>query len=92
MEIAGQVGSVIALTAELHSDEVLEAQVLQEDPRGGAGLEVEGDVGAQLCLEGGEVEVRGLLVERGGVPRRLCQLQKHHRASKKIGGRIGERW
>ena len=66
-------GEPPVLTAELHSDEVLEAQVLQEDPRGGAGLEVEGDVGAQLCLEGGEVEVRGLLVERGGVPRWLCR-------------------
>lgn len=45
------------LTFQLQADEVRVAQVLQKDSVGGAGLEVEGDVGAGLTLEGGEVEV-----------------------------------
>ena len=59
------------LTAELHSDEVLEAQVLQEHSWRSTSLEVEGDVRGELCLQGGEVEVGRLLVERRCVPYRL---------------------
>lgn len=59
-----------ALTAEFNSDEVLEPQVLQEDSGGGAGLEVEGDVNTERGLQGGEVQVGRLLVERRRVPQR----------------------
>lgn len=60
-----------SLTAELHSDEVLEALVLQKHSRGRAGLEVKGNIRGQLRLQGGEVQVRRLLVEGGRVPYRL---------------------
>lgn len=53
-------------------DEIGVAQVLQKDAVGGAGLEVEGDVGAGLALEGGEVEVGRWRGERGGVPVVVC--------------------
>lgn len=57
-----------SLTAELHSDEVLMAQVLQKDSWRSAGLEVEGDVGGELGLQGGEEEGGGLLVEGRCIP------------------------
>lgn len=63
------------LTSELQPDEILEAQVFQEDPRRSAALEVEGDVGGQLGLQGGEVEVGGLLVERCRVPHGPCRAE-----------------
>lgn len=56
------------LTFQLQADEVGIAQVLQEDAVGGGGLKVEGDVGAGLAPEGGEVQVRGGGVERSRVP------------------------
>lgn len=56
------------LTAQLDTYEVLDAQVFQEDAGGGGGLEQEGDVGAQLSVKGGKMEVRRLLVEKGSVP------------------------
>lgn len=59
------------LTAELRSDEVLEAQVLQEHSWRSTSLEVEGDVRGELCLQRGEVEVGRLLVERRCIPYRL---------------------
>ena len=59
---------VFGLTAQLDADEVFDAQVFQEHPRGGRGFEQEGDVGAQLAVERGEVEVRRLLVEKRRVP------------------------
>lgn len=74
------------LTFQLQADEVGVAKVLQEDAVGGAGLEVEGDVGAGLALEGGEVEVGRRRGERGGVPVVVCgkedkKKKKHsHRA------------
>ena len=58
------------LTAELNPYEVLESQVFQEDSRGSTSLEVEGDVNAQCGLQGGEVQVRGLLVEGRRIPQR----------------------
>ena len=64
------------LTAQLHSDEVLEALVLQEHSGRSAGLEEEGDVGGELGLQRGEVQVRGLLVERGRVPDRLWKSEE----------------
>lgn len=57
-----------SLTAEFDPDEVLDAQIFQEDPRGGRCLEQEGDVCIQLSMEGGKVKVRCLLVEKRGVP------------------------
>lgn len=57
------VSAIDLLTAELHSDEIFKAQVLQKDPRGSAGLEVEGDVRGELSLQGGEEEGGGLLIE-----------------------------
>lgn len=56
------------LTAQLDADEVFDSQVLEEDARGRGGFEEEGHVGAQLSVEGGEVEVRRLLVKEGGIP------------------------
>lgn len=64
-------GLNVLLTAELHSDEVLEAQVLQEHSWRSTSLEVEGDVRGELCLQRGEVEVGRLLVERRCIPYRL---------------------
>lgn len=61
------------LTAELQPYEVLEAQVLQEHSRRSAGLEVEGDIGGELRLQRGEVEIGRLLVERRRVPDGLCE-------------------
>ena len=63
--------STLLLTAQLDADEVLDSQVFQEDSRGGRGFEEEGDVCAQLPVEGGEVQVRRLLVEKRGVPKVL---------------------
>lgn len=59
------------LTAELQPYEVLEAQVLQEHSRRSAGLEEEGDIGGELRLQRGEVEIGRLLVERRRVPNGL---------------------
>lgn len=63
----------LRLTAQFDPDEVFDAQVLQEDPGGGRGFEQEGDVCAQLSVEGGEVEVRRLLVEERRVPEVLWE-------------------
>lgn len=63
----------MGLTAELQPYEVLEAQVLQEHSRRSAGLEVEGDIGGELRLQRGEVEIGRLLVERRRVPDGLCE-------------------
>ena len=60
-------GLQLPLTAQLDADEVLDAQVFQEHAGGGCGFEQEGHVGAQLAVEGGEVEVRRLLVEKRGI-------------------------
>ncbi|CAG5896353.1 unnamed protein product [Menidia menidia] len=46
-------------TSQLDADEVLDSQVFQEHPRGGGGLKQEGDVRAQLAVEGGEVQDQG---------------------------------
>lgn len=56
------------LTLELDAYEVPDAQVLQEDTGGSAGLEEERDVGAQLTVERREVEVGRLCGEEGSVP------------------------
>lgn len=71
------------LTFQLQADEVGVAEVLQEDAVGGAGLEVEGDVGAGLALEGGEVEVGRRRGERGGVPVVVCGKEERERKKKK---------
>lgn len=47
----------MCLTFELQADEVSVAKVFQKDAVGRAGLEIEGDVGAGLALEGGKVQV-----------------------------------
>lgn len=60
------------LTFELQTDEVSVAQVLQKDPVGCAGLEVEGDVGAGLTLEGCKVQVGGWSGEGCSVPEVVC--------------------
>lgn len=62
-----------SLTAEFDADEVLDAQIFQEDPGGGCGFEQKGDVCVQLAVEGGEVQVRRLLVEKRRVPEVLCE-------------------
>lgn len=64
----GKSPSVFRLTAQLNSDEVGRTQILQKNPRRRAGLEVEGDVEAQLRLEGGKMEVGRFLVEGRRVP------------------------
>lgn len=69
------------LTFQLQADEVGVAKVLQEDAVGGAGLEVEGDVGAGLALEGGKVEVGRRRGERGGVPVVVCGRKKKKKHS-----------
>lgn len=45
------------LTFQLQTNEVSVAQVFQKDAVGRAGLEIEGDVGARLALEGSKVQV-----------------------------------
>lgn len=72
MELSTIITAASRLTFQFQADEVGVAQVLQEDAVGGAGLEVEGDVGAGLALEGGEVEVGRRRGERGGVPVVVC--------------------
>lgn len=57
-----------SLTAEFDPDEVLDAQIFQEDPRGGWCFKQEGDVCIQLSMEGGKVQVRCLLVKKRSVP------------------------
>ena len=64
---------IFKLTAEFDADEVLDAQVLQEDPRGGRGFEQEGDVRVQLAVERGEVQVGRLPIEKRSVPEVPCQ-------------------
>lgn len=58
----------LLLTAQLDPDEVFDAQVFQEHAGRGRGFKQEGDVRAQLSVEGGKVEVRRLLVEKRSVP------------------------
>ena len=58
----------LLLTAQFDPDEVFDAQVLQEHTGGGGGFKQEGDIRAQLSVEGREVEVRRLLVEKCSVP------------------------
>ncbi len=58
----------LLLTAQFDPDEVFDAQVFQEDTRRGCGFKQEGDICAQLSVEGGKVEVRRLLVEKRSVP------------------------
>lgn len=58
----------VSLTTEFDSDEVLDAQILQEDPRGGRRFKEEGDFRIQLSVEGGKVKIGGLLVEKCSVP------------------------
>lgn len=64
------------LTAQLHPDEVLQALVLQKHSWGRAGFEVKGNIWGQLCLQGGEVQVRGFLVERSRIPYRLWKKKR----------------
>lgn len=59
---------LLSLTAEFNSDEVLDAQILQEDSRGGRRFKQKGDFCIQLSVEGGEVKIGGLLVEKCRVP------------------------
>lgn len=65
-------------TFEFDAYEVCVAQVLQEDPVAGGGLEVEGDVGTRLPSEGGEVQVGGRRVEGSSVPIVTCQVHFKH--------------
>lgn len=62
----------VLLTTQFDANEVFDAQVFQENPRGWGGFEQEGDVGAQLPVERGEVEVRRLLVKKRCVPHVFC--------------------
>lgn len=57
-----------SLTSEFNPDEVFDAQILQEDPRGGRCFKQEGDVCTQLSMEGGEMKIRCLLVKKRSVP------------------------
>lgn len=59
---------LMSLTTEFDADEVFDAQILQEDPGGGWRFKQEGDLCIQLSVEGGEVKVGGLLVEKCCVP------------------------
>lgn len=65
----------LSLTAEFDSDEVLDAQILQEDPRGGRSFEQKGDFCIQLPVKGGKVKIGGLLVEKCSVPVVVCKTQ-----------------
>lgn len=66
----------LSLTAEFNPDEVLDAQIFQEDPRGGRRFKQEGDVCIQLSMEGGEVKVRCLRVKKRSVPEVLWETNK----------------
>lgn len=63
----------LSLTAQFDSDEVLDAQILQEDARGRRRFKQEGDFCIQLSVEGGKVKVGGLLVEKCSVPIVVCK-------------------
>ena len=66
------------LTFQLQTDEVRVAQVFQKDAVGSAGFEIEGNVGAGLSLEGGEVQVGGRGGERRGVPVVICGEKRYN--------------
>lgn len=65
--------STVKLTAYFNSYEVFNPKVFQEHPRDGSSFEEEGDVRADLGMEGGEVQVGGLRVEGSGVPELPCK-------------------
>lgn len=56
------------LTTEFDSDEVLDAEILKENPGGGRRFKQEGDFCVQLPVEGGKVKIGGPLVEKCSVP------------------------
>lgn len=58
------------LTAQLQPDKVSDSQILQEDSRGRCGLEVKGDIDAELGVQRGVVQGRRLLIEGHGVPQK----------------------
>lgn len=64
---------MVKLTAYFNSYEVLNPQVFQEYPRGSRGFEEEGDVCADLSMEGGEVQVGSLSVEGSCIPELPCK-------------------
>lgn len=63
----------VKLTAYFNSYEVLNPKVFQEHPGDGGGFEEEGDVCADLRMEGGEVQVGSLRVEGSSVPELPCK-------------------
>ena len=63
----------VKLTAYFNPYEVFNPKVFQEYPRDGSSFEEEGDVCADLGVEGGEVQVGGLRVEGSGVPELPCK-------------------
>lgn len=68
-----QVFLAVKLTAYFNSYEVFNPKVFQEYPGGSGSFEEEGDVRADLGMEGGEVQVGGLCVEGSGVPELPCK-------------------
>lgn len=63
----------VKLTAYFNSYEVFDAKVFQEYPGQGGRFEEEGDVGADLGVERGEVQVGGLRVEGSSIPELPCK-------------------
>lgn len=72
MKIRCRNHSDVSLTPEFNADEVLDTQIFQEDPRGGWSFKQEGDVSAQLPVEGGKVKIRRLLFKKRCVPEVFC--------------------
>lgn len=65
------------LTAQLQPDKISDSQIFQEDSRGRCGLEVKGNIDAELGLQRGEVQGRRLLIKRHGIPQKPYE-RKHH--------------
>lgn len=65
--------SMVKLTSYFNSYEVFHPKVFQEYSRERRSFEEEGDVCADLSVEGGEVQVGSLCVEGSGVPELPCK-------------------
>lgn len=67
-----------SLTAEFYPDKVLDAQILQENPRGRCRFKQERDVCIQLSLKGWEVKVGCFLIKKCSIPEVLCKEKENH--------------